>query len=149
MAKPGSAGNNKQTGSQPGDAIVENQRVRSEMERAFRESGDNAASLSDVHEQGGWIIRNKDGSSDVQRWQAGTSGGIRPSSQPNNAIAHFHTHPYGKTEGFYHGPSAYPQFPNDYQTTINVGMPGFVIDRVSIFRIETQCNGCYHDITKY
>lgn len=123
------------------DAIVLDPRVRAEMERAFAESNDNLLPDADVREQGGWIVRLPNGELDVVRWPQGESLSIQPSPKPDNAVAEFHTHPYGNDVELIHSPSA-----TDSMAVQAGGIPGFIIDRQSIMRIDADRPMAFHDI---
>lgn len=123
------------------DAIVQDPKVKAAMERAFTESHDNLLPDADVREQGGWIVRLPTGELDVVRWPQGESGSITPSRRPENAIADFHTHPYGNDVGLIHAPSA-----ADSLATKAEGIPGFIIDRQSIMRVDSERPGAFHDV---
>ncbi len=83
--------------------------LKREMARALKESyiTDDAGNVTHIQEQGGWLVKNADGSISLQRIPGGDivskqniesgtvdSYGIRfPHSIPENAIGTFHTHP--------------------------------------------------------
>ena len=111
------------------DLIVTNPRVRRAMERAWRDS--RAYDPKRRHEEGGWIVQGGRGSLSVQRWPSGARAHIQPTPKPDNAVAHFHTHPNWGTGGDgIEGPS-----PADVQVTMLYGKPGFIVDKNSIYRI--------------
>ena len=123
------------------DVIVQDPHVRAEMEKAFAESHDNLLPDKDVREQGGWVVRSPSGKLDVVRWPEGESGSMTPPDKPDNAVAHFHTHPYGNDVALTHRPSI-----DDSMFTEAMGIPGFVIDRQGIIRIESNRPMAYHDV---
>lgn len=123
------------------DVIVQDAQVRAAMERAFTESHDNVLPEAEVREQGGWIVRLSNGDLDVVRWPEGEAGFIAPSPRPENAIAHFHTHPYGNDFSLEHKPST-----TDSLFTRAKGIPGFVIDRQSIMRVDSGNPKNFRDV---
>jgi len=135
----GQSSGNSNGQSMSGDEIAKNPRVRSQMEKAFKESKDNAVPEIDVRENGGWIKKG----GQVERWPEGSSSGMDPTPKPSGAIGSFHTHPYGNDVPLIHQPSMPDTIWNQEQ-----GVPGFIIDRQSIMRIEPNCigTGCFHDV---
>ncbi len=123
----------------PGDELVSDSNIRTEVMRAWQESMDGQKM---VHEQGGWIVKDEQGRLSVQRWPIGSPGSIAPTPQPSNAMGHFHTHPYAADETLIHLPS-----PRDIDFTERHHIPGFIVDRQSILRIDPQSpEQYYHDI---
>lgn len=123
------------------DALVQDPKVRAAIEGAFTQSHDHQLPDADVREQGGWIVRLPSGELDVVRWPEGESGSMQPPSMPANAVGHFHTHPYGNDVTLIHRPST-----ADSLFTQARGVPGFVIDRQSIMRIDSEHPGAFRDI---
>ncbi len=77
-------------------SCLDNLAIREQLRRAWEES---RPGTSDAHEEGGFILRNADGSLTVERWSVGLQdqitvpahvGGIRGN---RSIIATFHTHP--------------------------------------------------------
>ena len=134
--KQGSANGVKQ----PGDELVDDPNVKSAMQKSWAASTDGQ---STVQEQGGWIVKDANGNLSVQKFSsAGTSGGISPYPRPSNSVGLFHTHPYSISEGFIHAPST-----ADISLTRSFGVPSFIIDRISIMRIDPYSQpNFYHDV---
>jgi hypothetical protein len=99
---------------------------------------------ANMSEQGGWIVKNnwlkawwtgEDYSIDA--WPSTSGGTIRPTAEPSDAVAAFHTHPQYELEstpetmnmGSQPGPS-----PGDIQRPLNV--PEYVITNVSVYRLD-------------
>lgn len=99
--------------------ILDDPFVIEELERAFQESNPNAPNVpngspgSQKHEQGGWIVWNKDtGQLEVRRVPPGTRDGLgtivgtRPQdNEHQQTVGWFHTHPNKSEEGFGPEPS--------------------------------------------
>lgn len=89
-----------------------------EIERAWNDSNPHARDVysgqsgSRKVEQGGWIIMNvQTGVYRVERWRAGARDSIVPDpmpqvNYPDCVMAHFHTHPNRRSEGYLPLPSA-------------------------------------------
>jgi RHS repeat-associated protein len=99
---------------------------------------------SNMSEHGGWIVKNgwfdrlltgEDYS--VEAWPSTSGGSIRPTAEPSDAVAAFHTHPQYELEstpetmnmGSQPGPS-----PGDIQRRLDV--PEYVITNVSVYRLN-------------
>jgi hypothetical protein len=78
-----------------------------EFQKAWKDSFNKDGTVT---EQGGSIIKKKDGTVEVRRAAAGASGSIPLSNYPKpgpgeTLVGTFHTHPYSKAEGGYTGVS--------------------------------------------
>lgn len=112
--------------------------LQNEMMDALNDSyiTDNAGNVTHIQEQGGWLIRNADGSISLQRIEGGTivsrqdiengtvdAYGIRFSPQiPENAVGTFHTHP-GLLKN-----QAMGQSFDDVKLADKLQLPGAVLD---------------------
>ena len=63
------------------------------LDTAWTESNPGTGTDPNRAEQGGWIVRNPDGTFTIQRWPAGQAAGITPTAAPSNVAGSFHTHP--------------------------------------------------------
>ena len=112
--------------------------LQSEMMDALNDSyiTDKAGNVTHIQEQGGWLIRNADGSISLQRIEGGNivsrqdiengtvdAYGIRfPSQVPENAVGTFHTHP-----GLLRNQAAGQSF-DDVKLADKLQLPGAVLD---------------------
>ena len=74
------------------DPLV-NPNLRNEFNQAWNESNPGSGTDPNRAEQGGWIVRNPDGTIRIDRWPSGGPAGITPTSPPANTEGSFHTHP--------------------------------------------------------
>ena len=83
-----------------GNRVLDDAAVRDEMAEAWKDS----LTVYGEAENGGWLVRNADGSHTVERWPEGqrTQIGV-PQHVPDNVVGAFHTHP-NRTPGL-NGPS--------------------------------------------
>lgn len=76
--------------------ILDDESVRGQLLQAWKESEPGTAS---AHEEGGFVLRNADGSLDVERWPTGRQNEIyvpvhtRGLRGDRPIVATFHTHP--------------------------------------------------------
>ncbi len=92
-------------------AWASNPTVRAAMEKAWNDSNPNAPEVkrgvpgSLKKENGGWVVKNPDGSYRVDMWPSGTRDGMIPPAMPSGTEGAFHTHPNTANEGYALGPS--------------------------------------------
>ncbi len=77
-------------------AVLSNPKVRHALQQAWIDSN---PGITGGHEEGGFVVRNADGSLSVRRWQKGSQDTIQVPSHRNcmfdglEIVASFHTHP--------------------------------------------------------
>jgi hypothetical protein len=77
-------------------SILDDDTIRGQFLRAWQESEPGPTA---PHEEGGFVLRNADGSMEVERWPVGTRNEILVPSHPGgrrgdrSIVATFHTHP--------------------------------------------------------
>lgn len=113
--------------------------VRMEFEDAWNDSNPGTGTDPNRREQGGWIVRNSDGSFSVSRWPPGTASGISPTPVPSGSTGSFHTHPNMGT-----APNGQPWNPRPSPSDVNnvrnnpVYAPHYVISDKNIYRINAD-----------
>jgi RHS repeat-associated protein len=106
--------------------------IKNKFERAWKNSYPYDSSKR--HEEGGWIVKDKNGNFQVKPWPSGKTASINPTPKPSNAVGHYHTHPnYGTGGGGIKGPSDV-----DIKFTKKHGVPGYIIDKESIIKIDPK-----------
>jgi hypothetical protein len=77
-------------------SVLDNDAIRALLRQAWLESQPGTA---DAHEEGGFVVRNVDGSLSVERWPRGAQNKIFVPAHPDGKlgdrpiVATFHTHP--------------------------------------------------------
>ncbi len=142
-ASQGSNDQGKQTSADQSECLDE---IGPELRQAWEDS--DAASETNRHEEGGYIIREDDGSHGIERWPAGSQGQI--DAPPRDAdgryngkdvVGEFHTHPNPSSEGWDPAPS-----PGDIYEIRESEYPGdsYVVSSDAMYRIHPD--GTWDDL---
>jgi hypothetical protein len=114
------------------------------LDRAWRES--QADDPTQRHEEGGFVVRNDDGSYGIERWpQGGQSRIVPPSLDADRCyngravVAAFHTHPNPPIDElgreWEQGPSE-----SDCRWHARRKLPGIVVSRALVYGMDTSAN---------
>ena len=124
--------------------------VRAEIRRAWQES--TVDDPANRHEEGGYIVRNADGTYSVERWPRGEKSGIIPPPlksgnhyMDREVIATFHTHPNPPID---EAGREWKEEPSerDQRWHARHRLRGYVIGHTSIYEIDT--NGEFQAVGK-
>jgi hypothetical protein len=116
--------------------------IRAELNRAWRES--QADDPAQRHEEGGFVVRNDDGTYGIERWPRGGQSRIVPPSLDANqcyngrvAVAAFHTHPNPAVDElnreWEQGPSE-----SDRRWHASRRVPGIIVSGAEIYAIDAS-----------
>jgi hypothetical protein len=125
------------------DPIISNKNVRSEMDRAWKESNPGSGNNPNRHEQGGWITGDLNkGELNVQRWPQGSQSRMTAPPQPNGTVAGFHTHP--------NTGSKWNPLPSsdDIGATIGSGVDHYVVSETKIYGIDHRTGNTWDAATR-
>jgi uncharacterized Zn-binding protein involved in type VI secretion len=109
------------------DGIIASPEIQKAIAQAWFAS--DPMSATNRHEEGFWVVRNKDGTYKAVPFPKGKTGSIDPPIQPPpDTVTFFHTHPNSVAQGYLPWPSN-----NDMAFARYYHMPGFLASQSGLY----------------